>query len=105
MSWLAAERLISKGTPSFGGNSHRHRAPMAENPNPDSPLISAEAPRIQASARTVASENSPAMTENGKAQTQTLSSAAQNAVMSSIEPTVTRETVGQIGQERPISTS
>lgn len=46
--------------------------------------------------------SAPAQPEKG--QVHTLSSAAQNPVMSSIEPTVTRDTVGQIGQERPIST-
>ena len=34
----------------------------------------------------------------------TLSSATQNAFISAVEPTVTRDTVGQIGQDRPIST-
>lgn len=42
---------------------------------------------------------------NGRGgQLQTLSRPAQKAAISSIEPTVTRDTVGQIGQERPIST-
>src|SRR3954447_1400097 len=37
-------------------------------------------------------------------QVQTLSSALQNDVMSSMDPTVILDTVGQMGQLRPIST-
>ena len=46
ISWLAVDRVISSGTPSFGGSSARQSAPTAENPNPDSPLIRPEKPRI-----------------------------------------------------------
>ncbi len=58
MSWLAEESVINNGTPSFGGNSHRHSAPMAENPNPDKPLMMAESPRMPTRASRVVSEYS-----------------------------------------------
>src|SRR5579859_2100853 len=49
MIWLAADKVISSGTPSLGGRKIRQSAPIAENPKPDSPLISADAARIATS--------------------------------------------------------
>ena len=55
----AAESDIKSGTPSFGGNSHKHRAPMAEKPNPDRPLIMADSPRMITRASRVISVCTP----------------------------------------------
>ena len=61
---MADDSVISSGTPSFGGNSHRHSAPMAEKPNPDKPLMIADRPRMQTRTNRVVTENSLDTTAN-----------------------------------------
>jgi hypothetical protein len=43
---LAVDKLISRGTPRVGGMYHRLSAPIAENPNPERPLIRPERARM-----------------------------------------------------------
>jgi len=44
---LRMDKPISSGTPSFGERNRRQNDPIAENPNPDKPLIKPETPRTR----------------------------------------------------------
>src|SRR5277367_4943301 len=48
INWFAVESAIRRGTPSLGGSNRRQEDPTAENPKPESPLISPEMHRMTA---------------------------------------------------------